>query len=115
VAGVTGQSVVVHRFVTDPKTGDRSEVSQHVVGRCAFAPRTSAGSRGGAELTDRASTVVADAELFAPYSADVVPTDVIELDDGTLWEVAGPVERWRSPFAAGWSPGAVIPLRRMTG
>lgn len=112
---MTGQAVTVHRFLIDGKTGDRSEVSQHTVARCAFAPRTSASSRGGAELTDRANTVVADAELFAPYNADVVPTDVIELDDGTLWEVVGPVERWRSPFAGTWTPGAVIPLRRMTG
>lgn len=109
-----GHTVIVHRYVTS-SVGDRTEVSQHTLTRCAFAPRPASGSRGGAELIDRASTVTADAELYVPYGADIVPTDVVELDDTTLWEVSGPVERWRSPFAGAWSPGAVVPLRRMTG
>lgn len=109
-----GRPVTVHRYESD-RFGDRVEVSHHTVSRCAFAPRSAAGTRGGAELTDRASTVTADAELYVPYDADITPADVVELDDGTRWEVAGPVERWRSPFAGAWSPGAVVPLRRMTG
>ena len=109
-----GRPVIVHRYTQD-RYGDRVEVSQHTVTGCAFAPRTFAGARGGAELTDRAATVTADAELHAPFNADITPTDVIELDDTTLWEVSGPVERWRSPFPGAWAPGAVIPLRRVTG
>lgn len=109
-----GQTVAVHRYATN-SVGDRTKVSQHAVSRCAFAPRQTSGSYGGMELSDRASTVTAESELYIPYGADIVPTDVVELDDGTLWEVVGPVERWRSPFAGAWAPGAVVPLRRMTG
>lgn len=109
-----GESVTVHRYTTD-RYGDRTKVSSHMVARCAFAPRPVAGSRGSAELTDRASTVVADAELFVPHGADIVPTDVIQLSDGTEWEASGATERWHSPFSGAWRPGAVVPLRRMTG
>lgn len=109
-----GQTITVHRYEGN-RYGDRTEISQHTVSRCAFAPRPVAGRGGGAELVDRAATVTADAELYVPYSADITPFDVVELDDGTRWEVAGPVERWRSPFAGSWTPGTVVPLRRMTG
>jgi hypothetical protein len=109
-----GRPVTVHRYETD-RYGDRQEVSTHTVRGTAFAPRPVAGARGSSELADRTNTVVADAELYVPYGADIVPTDEIELDDGTLWEVAGAAERWRSPFSGAWTPGAVVPLRRMTG
>lgn len=110
---MTGDPVTVHRYATD-RYGDRVEVSQHSVGRTAFGPRPVAGSRGSAEFTDRANTVTADAELYAPYEADITSTDVIEMADGTLWEVAGSPERWRSPFTH-HTPGMVVPLRRKTG
>jgi hypothetical protein len=111
---ITGKPVTVLRYITD-RYGDRVLQSQHTVSRCAFAPRAANAVAGGAELADRASTVTADAELYVPYGADIVPTDVIKLHDGTAWEVVGPIERWQSPFAGAWSPGAVVPLQRMTG
>lgn len=109
-----GRQVTVHRYIMD-RYGDRQEVSQHHVQRTAFAPRPAAAGRGSAELTDRANTVIADAELYIPYGADIKPSDVIELHDGTEWEVSGAAERWAGPFTRGWLPGAVVPLKRMTG
>jgi hypothetical protein len=110
---VIGQTVTVRRYEGN-RYGDRVEVSSHVVQGAAFAPRPAAAGRGSAELTDRAATVVADAELYVPYGADITAQDVIELGDGTRWEVSGAPEPWRSPFS-GWRPGAVVPLRRKTG
>ncbi len=110
----TGATVTVLRYETD-RYGDRTLVSQHDVQHAAFAPRTSASGRDTAELTNRANTVTTDAELYAPYGADITPQDVIRLDDGTEWEVVGLPERWRSPYSGDWRAGAVIPLRRRTG
>lgn len=110
---MTGQTVTVHRFVTD-RYGDRVEASTHREPRCAFAPRGAAGIRGTTENTDRANQVTSAAELYAPPDADIVATDVIELDDGQRWEVSGAPERWRSPFNC-WRPGLVVPLDRITG
>lgn len=109
-----GQPAIIHRYTTD-KYGDRTEISQHTVQRTAFAPRPNEMGRGSQEFTDRAQTVIADAELYVPYGADIVATDVIELVDGTLWEAAGAPERWSAAWALGWKPGAVVPLRRKTG
>lgn len=109
-----GRAIVVHRFDTD-RYGDRVEVSTHTIHRTAFAPRPNLLGRGSAELVDRASTVIADAELYAPYGADIRSTDVIELEDGSHWEVSGSPERWSGAYSTAWFPGAVVPLRRKTG
>jgi hypothetical protein len=115
VAGViTGHTVTVFRYETD-RYGDRTKVSEHTVDNCAFAPRTTAGGRDTAELTDRSQVVTSDAELYVPYGADVTPADVIRLPDGTDWEVVGGSERWESPFPGAWQAGTVVPLRRKTG
>jgi hypothetical protein len=116
VAGVItgGHTVTVLRYTTD-RYGDRTKVSEHTVDHCAFAPRVTTGGRDASELTDRSATVTADAELYAPPGADITPTDVVRLADGTEWEVAGAVESWQSPFPGAWAPGVVVPLRRRTG
>lgn len=111
---ITGHTVTVTRYTTD-RYGDRTKVAEHTVTNCAFAPRASSSSRGAVEFTDRAGTVVADAELYAPYGADITPEDVVRLADGTDWEVVGAAERWQSPFPGDWTAGTVIPLRRKTG
>ena len=109
-----GLPVIVHRYEMD-RYGDRQEVSTHRVERTAFAPRPAAAGRGSAELTDRSNRVTADAELYVPYGADIRPSDQIELNDGSRWEVSGALERWRGAFANTWTPGAVVPLKRVTG
>lgn len=109
-----GRIVTVERYETD-RYGDRVKVSEHRVAGCAFAPRTTAGGRAGAEFTDRANTVTSEAELYVPYGADIVPEDVIRLHDNTQWEVVGLPERWESPFPGHWRSGSVVPIRRRTG
>lgn len=109
-----GRSVTVHRYETD-RYGDRVEVSSHQIHRTAFAPRPNEMGRGSEEVTDRANQVIADAELYVPYASDIESTDVVELDDGSRWEVSGRPERWTGAFSTGWLPGTVVPLRRMTG
>jgi hypothetical protein len=111
---LTGHAVTVLRYETD-RYGDRVKIKEFTVPRCAFAPRTSSGSRGTVELTDRSAAVTADAELYAPLGADITPADVIRLHDGTEWEVVGAPERWQSPYPGAWQAGAVIPLQRKTG
>lgn len=111
---ITGHAVTILRYETN-RYGDRTKISEHVVPNCAFAPRTTTGGRGVAELTDRSATVTADAELFAPYGANITPADVVQLPDGTEWEVVGAPEQWQSPFPGSWNAGSVIPLRRRTG
>jgi hypothetical protein len=111
---IVGETVIVHRYQTD-RYGDRVEVSTHQIPRCAFAPRSQGGLRGTSEETDRSDTVVSVAVLHAPAGADLNAQDVIELSNGSAWEVGGLPEHWHSPFPGAWSPGVVVPLRRMTG
>lgn len=102
----------MHRYETD-RYGDRHEVSTHIIQNTLFAPRPNAMGRGSNEFTDRRDTVIADAELYVPYGADVKSTDVIELESGAQWEVAGSPEPWQG--ITGWRSGTVVPMRRMTG
>lgn len=102
-----GQTITVHRMARD-RYGDRTETAHFEVAGCGFAPRLST------ENTGRAEEVTADAELYAPHSADLRVTDVIELADSTRWEVQGEPQRWQNPFT-GWQPGVVATLRRATG
>lgn len=106
-----GHPVTVHRYTTD-RYGDRTEVSSHQVFNTLFSPRPNAMGRGSNEFNDRASRVVGDAELYVPYGADIVSTDVIELANGARWEAFGAPEVWRT---GSWSAGTVVPLRRVTG
>jgi hypothetical protein len=105
---VEGITVTVRRYRLD-KYGDRSLVLSFQLGQCAFAPRTTS------ESDNRSTTVVADAELFAPPWSGVQAQDVVQLPDGSHWEVQGRPEEWQSPFTGAWRPGDVVPLKRTTG
>lgn len=102
-----GQTITVHRLTRD-RYGDRTEIAHFLVSGCAFAPRLST------ENTGRADEVTADAELYAPFWADIHAADVVERDDTTRWEVQGEPQRWENPFT-GWQPGVVATLKRVTG
>jgi hypothetical protein len=102
-----GQTVTVHRYALD-RLGDRAETEHHTVAGCGFAPRVST------ENTDRAEQVTATAELYTPTGADIGPQDVIELADGSRWEVTGDPQRWVNPLT-GWHPGGVVLLTKVTG
>jgi hypothetical protein len=105
---VGGITVTVRRYRLD-KYGDRALVLSFQLGQCAFAPRVTS------ESDNRSTTVVADAELIAPPWSGVQAQDVVQLPDGSTWEVQGRPEEWQSPFTGAWRPGDVVPLKRTTG
>jgi hypothetical protein len=79
------------------------------IGRCARNQIRSV------ETIDGQQVVVTSEQLLCDdVDADVEPTDVLVLPDGTRWQVAGDVERFRSPLT-GWAPGCVIPITRASG
>lgn len=80
-----------------------------VIGRCARnRARTT-------ELVDGQQVVVTSEQLICDDAdADVDSTDVLVFPDATRWQVAGDVERFRSPLT-GWAPGCVIPIARASG
>ena len=59
-------------------------------------------------------TVTTTPTLYAPFSADVLPSDRVTDPDGVTWEVTGRGARWRSPFT-GSEFGSVFPLRLVEG
>lgn len=103
-----GIVVTVKRYRQD-KYGDRSLIATFQVSQCAFAPRSST------ETDNRSTTVIADAELLAPPWNGIQAQDVVELPDGSSWDVQGRPEEWQSPFTGAWRPGDVVPLKRTTG
>jgi hypothetical protein len=71
-----------------------------------FAPR------GGDEQQDPGvPAVIVGLTGYGPPSADVLPTDRMEIR-GEVYEVVGEVGEWRSPFT-GWEPGVEVALRRV--
>jgi hypothetical protein len=102
-----GITVTVKRLATD-RYGDVTVASTHTVDNCATAPR------GSTENTDRRDTVVVGLSLYAPPDADIQPTDVITLPDGTDWQVDGQPGIWQTPFT-GWTPGMELALKRVSG
>lgn len=105
---VEGITVTVRRYHQD-KYGDRALTLSFQLAHCAFAPRTTT------EDDNRSTTVEADAELIAPPGSGIQPQDVVQLSDGSTWEVQGRSEEWQSPFTGAWRPGDVVPLKRATG
>lgn len=102
-----GITVTVHRTTTD-RYGDTTDTSSHSLDGCGLA------SRSSAENTDRRDTVSTVRVLLAPPGADIVATDVVELPDGTRWDVTGDPVAPSSPFT-GWTPGVAATLTRVTG
>lgn len=102
-----GVTVTVHRTAVD-RYGDTSTTSSHTIDGCGIAHRSSA------ENTDRRDTVVTGLALLAPPGSDITATDVVELPDGTRWDVDGDPVAPASPFT-GWAPGVRVALTRATG
>jgi hypothetical protein len=90
-------------------------VPEHTVEGCAWAPRSED------EDTNLTETVVTGYWLFAPYGADIHPSDQVVIDkivddDGTsvVWQVRGEAGRWQSPWTQ-IEVGLQLALERATG
>lgn len=74
----------------------------------AVAPRSSS------DITDRGRAgVIVGLSLYTPYGADLLQTDLIEVD-GELFEIEGTVGKWKSPLSS-WEAGTETALRRAQG
>lgn len=89
--------------VFDWDNATRSEVSG-----CGVAPRTS-----DEETETGRQGVIVGITVYVPAGTDISAHDRMEVR-GEVYEVAGEVADWRSPFT-GWAPGLVVNLRRVEG
>lgn len=114
-----GFTVTVYRVPpTKDRWGDTAGAPPtHTVPGCSFYLPTST------EVTQGQDTIVDRGVLLAPYGADIVATDEVELPDdaavppayrGSRWRVDGTPAQWRSPLT-GWQPGDEYQLRRERG
>lgn len=81
----------------------------HTIGNCVRDQTQTIELAGGEQVVVTKERILCD----DPH-ADVQPTDILVLPDGSRWEVDGDVDRPQSPWD-GWEPGCVIPVRRATG
>lgn len=103
-----GQSVTVHRPGGTDRFGDRLAGTTHTVSGCAVAPA------GSSESYGRGETVTTGVALYGPYGSDIKASDVIELADGSRFEVVGEPAHWKSPFTA-LEAGMQVFVERVTG
>lgn len=104
-------TVTVHHRVAD-RNGDATITDSYVLTGCAIslASRT----RAYEQEDFSHDSVQARSILFAPNGSDIRSSDVIELDDGTLWHVWGLPTQFKSPFT-GYQPGMQVPIRHLAG
>ena len=104
-----GQTLTVIRRTRDDY-GDFTATSRHPVPGCAVTRRSTVETtEGGAR-----ETVVTRLWVHAPPGSDVIPSDLVELPDGTKWNVDGDARTYQSPFT-GWAPAHRFALIRATG
>jgi hypothetical protein len=107
-----GVTITVHRPGGVDQFGDPdddSPATSHTVSDCALAPRTS-----HEDTSTRGDTVIVGLTLYAPYDADIGPTDRVAIPGGLLYEVVGEPGRWAHP-KTGHRPGLEVALQRVTG
>ena len=108
-----GFTLTVNRYGTPDKYGNRPPPTTHTVAGCAAAPVGSVERTGDQVVTLEQDTI------YAPFEADVVPTDELvvpagqAIDSGT-YQVDGKVQRLASPYT-GQQFGTVIRLTRASG
>lgn len=103
-----GQTITVRRPGGENQHGDPLPGTEHTIAGCAVAPRSSS------ERTDLRDTIIRGYTLYAPYDADIEPTDQIVMPDSSVWQVDGDVGRWANPYT-GRRPGLEVALTRVTG
>lgn len=101
----SGSTLTVIRGAVNTRTGVWVESSRHDVGPCGVDPT------GGMEVTGTQDTLTTDVTVYAPYNADVVPTDraILDGDESTLYDVYGSPDNWANP-STGAGLGCVIRL-----
>ncbi len=107
-----GFTLIVTRYGTPDRFGNRPEPTTHLVPGCAAAPEGSKESTGATVSTLQSDTI------YAPYDADVEPTDELMVPPDQpiapgVYQVDGRPERWRSPYS-GTAFGTVIRVTRTT-
>lgn len=102
-----GITVTVEQRSQD-RYGQRTTTTTATVAGCGFAPGASS------EALDKRDQVAEEGNLYAPPGTVINPTDRVVLPDNTVWEVTGTASSWQSPWT-GWTPGVVVPLKRVTG
>jgi hypothetical protein len=105
-----GFTLTVNRYGEPDKWGHLPALTTHTIDGCAAAPA------GSQEQVGQTAVTLEQDTIYAPYEADVQPTDVLEIPDGTpleagSYQVDGKPQRWSSPFT-GASFGTVIRLAR---
>jgi hypothetical protein len=91
--------------------GDVTLVEDGAIAGCAWAPRT---RTADTEETDRSAQVSSGRTLWCPPGAPVTAHHRVRFPDGTVWQVRGEPDDWRSPYT-GWNPGLQMELERVTG
>lgn len=108
-----GFALTVRRYGPSDKYGHRPPPVVHTVDNCVVAPAGSTESTGDQVMTVQQDTV------YAPFSADIRPTDELVIPEGQpveagTYQVDGKPQKWRSPFT-GVSYGTVVRLTRASG
>lgn len=94
----------------DALTGDPTEETPNrlTITDAFVAPRSSA------NIDDRGRAgVIVGLSLFAPYGADIVHGDQVEVD-GVLYNLDGDAGQWKSGLT-GWEAGCEVALVRAAG
>lgn len=107
-------SVRVRRRTGQTPHGDPT-FAEHTVDGCTWAPRSEE------ELTDLRESVITGYWLFAPYGADIQPTDrviipkIVDKNGASVeWQVDGEPGRWQSPWSQD-EVGLQVALQRAAG
>jgi hypothetical protein len=108
-----GFTLTVRRYGPSDRYGNRPPPTTHAVEHCAAAPA------GSIERTDGETLTLDSDTIYAPFDADVKPTDELVVPDGLpiepgTYQVDGRPQRWASPFT-GEAFGMVIRLTRASG
>lgn len=109
----SGFTVLVNRYGDADKFGHHPAPTPHQIDGCAAAPAGSTERTGDQVLTIEQDTI------YAPYDADILPTDELVVPDGQpidagRYQVDGKPQRYRSPFT-GSEFGTVVRLTRAAG
>lgn len=94
----------------DPTDGTDNELAIH---GCGLAPRTDEENTSNGRRNGRHGVPIGWT-LYAPYGADIEPTDRVRLPDGTVCDVEGEPADWEHMWTD-WQAGTAVALKRYEG